>query len=325
MAIKLITGIPGSGKSYYAVHHLLKNYFIWNESLQQYQPKEKITIITNIDSLTLDHINLDLAIKESGKTLYEFFTVPFQEKIQKKYPKIIYLLDEAQRFFPYRDKIPKETCFFFEYHRHLGVDVYIITQDKKLVSQNVTLLIENEIHAIRRSLSIMGEFRYLIKSGQEIQDRFTLRKDQKVFRVYKSMDKKEIEKVSNPFMKYIWLILLATGACLLFAWRLFFHRGVIPQNQVVPSSAIVASQPVPEVLHYLSYVRVNQNIYIHEPLTNRLFYLPEFPRPLIIRTDNRKLYTVAAKYSPDEISRINALSVSLPATASTHTNEHANR
>ena len=330
MAIRLITGVPGSGKSYYAVHHLVTNYCNYNKDLQEYTLKADHCIITNIDSLTLPHINLDEAVKKSGKTIHEFFMVPYQEKISQKYKKIIYLLDEAQRFFPYRNRIGSETWFYFEYHRHLGHDVYIITQDKKLVAQNITLLAENELRACKRTFSILGEFRYLLKSDNEIIDRITLRSQKKIFQIYKSFDAETSEKIINPFKKYI-IILLVISLLLFICFRkIFFKTGSFtpipsmatateyPIEKYKSSSAVrspgrynqenlaetpIDAPPKPQKIN-LSHLYRGKNLYVVDPLTKTLYPYQYFPRPLDIkRLPGSRYMLVTADYFPDEISQ----------------------
>lgn len=67
MAIRLITGKPGSGKTFLAVKHLRDNYYYYSKKLKKYCRKKDYTIISNIDSLKLKHLNLNDVLNESGK------------------------------------------------------------------------------------------------------------------------------------------------------------------------------------------------------------------------------------------------------------------
>ncbi|MBW2635708.1 MAG: DUF2075 domain-containing protein, partial [Deltaproteobacteria bacterium] len=170
MAIRVITGVPGSGKTYLAVHHLLENYFKWSKDRQEYIKKpnfEDLTIITNIDGFMLDHINLNDALKKANVNIETFFTKDYQEKITEKYNKIIYIIDEAQQYF-HRRFYNKDVFYYFEYHRHLGHDIYIVTQDRLLIPKDLYLLAELELRAVKRSLSLGGELKYKKLSNNEI-------------------------------------------------------------------------------------------------------------------------------------------------------------
>ena len=328
MAIRLITGVPGSGKTYYAVHHLLENYCSLNKETQEYELKQDYTILTNIDSLTLPHINLEDAVQKSGKTIHEFFQVPFQEKISQKYKKIIYLLDEAQRFFPYRNKISSETWFYFEYHRHLGHDVYIITQDKKLMAQNIILLAENELRAAKRTFSLLGEFRYLLKCDNEIIDRITIRSKKKVFDVYKSFETQTTEKVKNPFKKYI--IGLSVASIIVFLWffktafaggsfrPVRFQDDIGDYNQKSISSenkfntkktgdfpGVSQDKPAGLIPVNLDYYYIDTQLFVLDPITNHFYTTLNYPRPLrIVRSTGSRFISVTGLFSADELPKI---------------------
>ena len=105
MAIRFVTGIPGSGKSYWAVDHIVKTYFTYRKEDDEYIPKKNedsqktYTIITNIDSLLLPHIDLEKAIEASELSIDQFFTKNYQDKIHNKYSHIVYVIDEAQKIF----------------------------------------------------------------------------------------------------------------------------------------------------------------------------------------------------------------------------------
>lgn len=301
MAIRLITGVPGSGKSYYAVHHLLKTYFKFDSKIDEWIPVSDFVIFTNIDQLTLPHVDIEDACKKSGLTVEQFFTVEYQEKIKSKYPHIVYLIDEAQRFFPYRNKINKNTWFYFEYHRHLGHDIYIITQDKRLVANNITLLAETEIRAAKRTFSVFGEFRYLIKADNDIVDRFTVKPSKRVFNVYKSFDSKTSEKIINPYRKYIIFCLVSICVLFYFFKKKYVHDGRFNPVPVVNAQSIdnsnqqhnfshsraniidnsnTDSYPPEKIITVnLSYIQLDKKFFVYDFVTKDLVLLSDFPYP----------------------------------------------
>jgi hypothetical protein len=208
MAIRLVTGVPGSGKTYLAVDHLVKNYFNYNKQIDEYLKKdEKIQIITNIEGFLLDHLNLDKIIKDAKITFEIFFSKNYQEKIHKKYPQIIYIIDECQQYF-HRKFYNKDVSYYFEYHRHFGDDIYLISQDKRKIALDIGILAENEIRAVKRSFSLLGEFKYNIISDGIISDRKILKPDKKIFSLYTSAFAKEKEKIKRPWLIYIGIPLI---------------------------------------------------------------------------------------------------------------------
>lgn len=310
MAIRLITGIPGSGKTYFAVKHLADNYCTYDKESNEYTLKKDVTIITNIDSLILPHINLDEAIKSSGQGVAGFFTVEYQEKISRKYSSIVYLIDEAQRWFPRRNKLTSDTWYYFEYHRHLGHDVYIVTLDRKLVAENITLLVEYEIRAAKRLTSIMGELRYLVKSDGEIIDRKSIKPLKSVFNLYKSMDGKETEKIKNPLRKIAIALIIAILFCGWIFKNTFFHNGEMTLVHDADASTSDQSKSVPDVsvpessekLKHktvkLSYLMYGSHLMVVCPVENRLIAASMYEYDLDVQKVGRS-YHVAAQIPVD--------------------------
>lgn len=311
MAIRMVTGVPGAGKTYFAVKHLAETYCTWDKESQEYKLKKDITIFTNIDSLILPHINLDEAIKASCLGIAGFFTVEYQEKISKKYSNIVYLLDEAQRWFPRRNKLGADTWYYFEYHRHLGHDIYIITQDKKLVADNITLLIEYEIRAAKRFTSVMGEMRYMIKSDGEIMSKKSVKPSKAIFNLYKSMDAKESETIKNPLRK--WAVVLIIIVCLggYYFQKTFIRDGKVMAMRPDPVNTSAAASGSPgyssgaspgEVVQsesYLkkvkcSYIMYSDHMLIVDPVTSELIPSFDFPYDIDVKKIGR-FFTVYAQ------------------------------
>lgn len=143
MAIYSVTGKPGSGKSFWAVHHLVTKYFNWNEIHREFLPKFGAALVTNLDKLRLDHYELDEMIDKAGG-VNKFFTVDYQREVLKRFIRIVYIIDEAGKYFPPGFKDEK-VLFFFQYHRHLGIDVYLISVGlQDVLANGLVRLIEKE-------------------------------------------------------------------------------------------------------------------------------------------------------------------------------------
>ncbi|WP_096892983.1 zonular occludens toxin domain-containing protein [Candidatus Scalindua japonica] len=77
--------------------------------------------------------------------------------------------------------------FFFQMHRHLGCDIYLITQDVRCLARELQQLAEYVIKAVRGSNSIGKSFTYKFYSGDECFKTKRIKQDQKVFGMYRSM------------------------------------------------------------------------------------------------------------------------------------------
>ena len=241
--IKGITGIPGSGKSYFVVHLTATKYFKWNEINLEWEQKDKkrpVTIFSNIAGLKLPHISLDDYFQDKQITYEQFFTVPYIEKVIEKYGRVLILIDEAQKFFP-SDYRNADVLFFFQYHRHLGVDIILTFQTWFSITRKITDLMEFEILAVRRSFSLVGELRYHYYFGNERHGGMKLHPDYKIFALYKSFEQAPNEKPPQPVKKLILLILVAILVFFL-GWKYFLGMFAAPKTT---TASTISSQVRP--------------------------------------------------------------------------------
>lgn len=203
MAIAIITGIPGAGKTYYMVWAIIKEWCKLIGGI--YEIKKGITLITNIDGLNLEHESLTELVDDAGG-VKNFFTDKIQKEVQQKYAskeneRVVYVIDEAQDYF--RRKFYDEKVFkFFEYHRHYGFDIFLLTQNRSLLCRDISNLAEYEKRAAPRSLTFVG-FRYLTIIGGDILKKENIKKDKRIFQTYKSFSQKELTRQGNPYLKTI--------------------------------------------------------------------------------------------------------------------------
>jgi len=228
--LKVITGAPRSGKSYYALREIILKNFTFNERFHEWQPlsEDPPTIITNIDGLKIPHVNLNELCQELGVDVAHLCTLRvFDNQVLTKYPKVVLLIDEAQSYFP-SDFKSKETdrldntFFFFEYHGHRPIDIYLIGQLWISFAPRIVRLAEYQIEAVRRHLSFAGELRYHFMSGFDIINRVTLKPDRRIFALYKSSEGElHVTKPPRPYRFYAIAITVALGVILYSLYSLF--------------------------------------------------------------------------------------------------------
>lgn len=224
--IQLITGVPGSGKTCLCLKLLTEKYYNYDSKHDYFYLKpenQNITLITNIDSLTLPHLNLNSLFQQHGLTFESFFNYDYQKKVSKKYSRIIYILDEAQQFLNRK----LLNTLYFDMHRHLDHQIYLITQDFKKIHYDITSLIEFEYRLTKRTFSIMGEFRYLVKSSGTVFETRSFRPPKNIFKLYKSfISNTNQPKRKNPILKYItvpFFLFLISG--------FYFYSVLIPDSE----------------------------------------------------------------------------------------------
>lgn len=240
MALRIVDGQPGSGKTYYIVKHLADNYFEKQKD-GRYELVKPCTLICNIDEFTPEHFKLSDCIMDAGG-VNEFFSNEYQEEFRRRFDSpIVYIIDEAQRLFRKSDRtLPSDLFFYFEYHRHYGQDIYMATQNIKKLHPDISVLTEYLITAAPRSRSVLGNFKYnWISDGLKINTE-SFRPDPGVFALYKSMDSKESEKVGSPmarrsllFAGVFFAIFLVSG----YYTARHFHMFGTPDPKTVSSSS----------------------------------------------------------------------------------------
>lgn len=309
MSLFMITGLPRSGKTYYAVWRTATTYF--NQvSPGQFvlKPEFKdLKIISNIDNLKLPHDDLNKILSEVSGGSNRFFTYEYQQKVAEKHPKVLYLIDEPQFLFPFN---LKDTKIFnwFQMHGHLGQDIFLITQDTKQISDHITRLAEQEINAIPKTNTLFfgKDLWYNYLSKGLITDKKCKFKRQWVFDLYKSQNSTSVEKTRNPFLKWIVLIFIFLIFGFYNARTLFFKEtrekgtAIASTGQTAQDQEKTPSKPVPVSQNIdirVSYLTENGIVYI---LFDGVFYkFKEFPYPI----KNGPFKTLIASVPKDALTK----------------------
>jgi hypothetical protein len=169
--------------------------------------------------------------------------------------KLYIVMDECQLFFYYYKDDPK-VLFFLQYHRHLSVDILLITQTPKSLPAKVFELSEFLIEAVPKSVNPFHfkAFRYRVLHPFDrdlVLRRFHLAFDPVVFYLYSDMIYKpdEEEKPKNAFTRYYVLLaffLLLTVFLIFSFLSRVFSPSLPSQAKAQPSSPIQSlNQAVP--------------------------------------------------------------------------------
>lgn len=238
----IITGNPGTGKTLLAVKTIVDKYFFWHNKDRCFYRKEdakKYTIITNIDGFSLNTFSLDELLKETP--FNTFFSKEYQDVFHQQHPHIIYVIDECQQ---YIDKYFRNSgvIFYFDYHRHYGDIIYLVTQDITKICKDISVLHDYEYRAVNRTFSLAGEFRYNIKSKGERVKGQSFRNPKKYFDLYTSFIGDNKESRRNPVL----FILLGLISLFLLVGY-FFYKGISPVSSPPPASSPPAAADPPPV------------------------------------------------------------------------------
>jgi hypothetical protein len=200
--IWVLTGVPGSGKTYFAVDMIndLLQKLKKKEKINDKEAQEKIKVLHNVDGLKVGTV-LDTFCAERDLDLITPFTDHYH-KDNEEFRGWLFVVDECQTLFP-KNMRNEQVQRFFQMHRHYGIDVVLLSQDYKLICPAISLLSEFQYRAVSDTANpLPATFMYKQMIGyEEIGRKFKIKKKQ-VFNLYKTadFDQKKVKKKARPML-----------------------------------------------------------------------------------------------------------------------------
>lgn len=231
--IVLLTGVPGSGKSYYAVRsvaELLKdknNVVLSNiedfrfERFKLYRAYDTKKIINDTVFVSIDtgiYVDISFHLTKLGASFFDYNNMKkYLSQSQFEGKKVYIFIDEAQRYFPkwFKDA---DIIYFFDYHRHFGLDIYLISQSSSKLCPDIVALSEYELRAVPSSLKFKNMFVYKHLINGEIISRKIIKKDRRIFNLYRSFIVQN-DNYSVPGIMYLIPVFFIVGV--FFAYMFF--------------------------------------------------------------------------------------------------------
>lgn len=236
MSLTLVTGVPGSGKTLYSIEKLLIPLLgttVKREREDGTFEELPRTVFTNINGLQLDHELIDFngSWVQSGGT-WKHTTDPKRpgEELHKKgihhwhewaKPGAFLFLDEFQKAWPPRPNgaaVPPDIQAL-DTHRHMGVDMVLITQNCNNIDRHVLGLVDRHLH-IRRFANLPAAVVYeWDHASRALLYRNAITKkpwryDKKVFKLYKSAEVHTKQSRNIPGLVWFMLVGLVAFAFL---------------------------------------------------------------------------------------------------------------
>lgn len=148
--IYLITGVPGSGKTLYAVAELVRKLIAEKINGKDGQPLKRRLCVDGVPALVTPH-EVMASIVEDDKGVQSCDGDGLLNWWQWCRPGDVILVDEVQRYLRPRamGSKPPQMVKELETHRHKGVDLVLITQSPMLLDQNVRRLVGRHINVRR--------------------------------------------------------------------------------------------------------------------------------------------------------------------------------
>lgn len=197
--LTLVTGTPGAGKTLLTTWDIAQP--IPGSTIEQAGVSVPRRLLSNIRDLVLDHQHIDAKDLECWHTWAK--------------PGDVIVFDEVQEVWRPRGlgtKIPPEIAAL-ETHRHLGVDIVLITQHPMLIDPNIRRLVNQHIHLrrITKGAAMVYEWDHCENPGNTrncLNTRVFFHR-KKMYGLYKSAQLHTKPKARLPALAWVGLALVA--------------------------------------------------------------------------------------------------------------------
>lgn len=219
--IGLITGLPGNGKTLWALN------FVKAKAEKENRP----VFYSGIPDLNLPWTEFE------------------GEKWMDCPPNSIIVIDECQRIYrprSYGSNVPPHVALL-ETHRHMGVDIYLITQHPMLVDANVRRLVGLHFHVVRKfglAASTVHEWASVKENCDKNRDESTRHEFKYPKESYGWYKSAEVHTHKARIPMRVWLLLLVPFVLVAIVWFVWsrFQTKVDPDAQFVPASGAQVHQ-----------------------------------------------------------------------------------
>lgn len=167
--VEIVTGVPGSGKSYYAMIRMAKSFSndatLRKKIDNQFAIKDVDKAYTNVNELKLEELNnvksldMDDLIEKLTKLHHHYKKDKWSDKqlnelaTEYEINNAMFLLDEAQNYF---DNPNTVLIWWISYHRHFNQHIILITQSLALIHTKYKQFSEIFLKAVPSSLKVLN-------------------------------------------------------------------------------------------------------------------------------------------------------------------------
>ena len=250
--IVLITGTPGAGKTAHMVHMLV------NDSMFKNSDGTPRKIFTNIKGLnipdmpTIDVSSIASEQAESTDEKLSFHDI-YKWIVKPENHGSVVIIDEVQDVWPARSngsQVPPNVAWL-NTHRHLGVDIFVLTQNPKNIDVNLRGLVNKHLHVAKNKLGMrtLLEWKYCANNPlTQAKDAFAKvhKLDKKIFGYYKSAEVHTENKTKvTKWVFVLPIVLLIMPVALYFSYSLLKNMG---NKEKVVEAAGTAAASTPATL-----------------------------------------------------------------------------
>jgi len=237
--IELLEGVPGSGKSYYAV---AERFLMWVRAHRK--------IYIYVDGIFLDRLGAfeGRTVEDLSKQISVWQTPEdVRAGLLDVEPGAAVILDEAQTIFRSREKVDSDVLRMLETHRHKGIDVVMLCQQHGQMTLGVLRLVEvtTKFRRLDR-FGLKGRYQAQVRGNPEETDvirMFTGTYAPAVYAYYSSYASAAIRETARggSIVKSPTIVIGVIGFLVAVVW---FGSG----HWLTPSSDVLARQTQKHVL-----------------------------------------------------------------------------
>ena len=304
--LTLLVGTPGSGKTLYAIHKIIK---INSNESKEFEHIEYI--YNNIAGFKFEKYS-DSKIKNQKlifdslyvhlKLLYSLF-IQNEHKdnlddILQEYCKnhnilnAYFIIDEAHNFFDNQDKVKN---WWFTYHRHLNHEILLITQNKTLINTQCRNIPELFIKAQPRSKAISKNvLRYFNYTDYRMSQKFStteIKVNSTYFDLYTSGNISKQKLVGRKLIIVFIIFLISFFLIFIyFIYKMWFTAPTINTTQIT-SPTINTTQNTNQIEQNQTVKTENTNnvIPIKKEINKKLFKFTCFESICYLKMNNETL------------------------------------
>lgn len=239
--IEMLEGVPGSGKSYYAVSERL---------LKWVRAGRRVYVF--VEGFYLDRLALfegvELAVLEQQITLWHSGD-EVKAGLLEVEPGSAVLIDEVQTVFRSRDKTDPQLLRWLETHRHRGIDLVLMCQQYGQVTLGVNRLVEvtTKFRRLDR-FGLKNRYQASVRGNPEeleVIRMFSGKYEPKLYAYYSSYSSASVRETARggSMLKSPTLLVGALGLIVAVAW--FAFGGWLSGAKPVPTAAVSTLPPPP--------------------------------------------------------------------------------
>ncbi len=242
--IELLEGVPGSGKSYYAVSERLLKWVRAGRRVYVFVDGFYLDRLALFEGVELTVLQQQITLWESGEEV--------KAGLLDVEPGSAVLIDEVQTVFRSKDKTDPQLLRWLETHRHRGIDLVLMCQQYGQVTLGVNRLVEATTKFRRLDrFGLKNRYQASVRGNPEeleVIRMFSGKYEPKLYAYYSSYALASVRETARggSMLKSPTLIIGALGLLVAVAW--FAFGGWLSGVKPVPVAAI-SILPSPPPLH----------------------------------------------------------------------------